>query len=238
MKIVLRVRRFLGRIRRRMFWARLRQRNQGRSGAEIFQRYWADNHWRNVETRSGDGSTLEYTEPLRRELPGLLARLRVGTMLDLPCGDFHWIRHMPWPAGLRYIGADIVPDMIAALRECHGDERRAFHVLDALADELPQADLWLCRDLNFHLPNAQVMQLLERFARSPVGHLLITSHAAVDNVNTDTFMGGFQFVNLRLPPFALPEPDERVPDWVPGFPERWMLLYRRESIAAWLRARA
>ena len=232
------LRRVLGRIRRRLFWARLRLRNQGRSGPDIFQRYWADNHWRNPETRSGDGSTLAYTEPLRRELPPLLARLGVRSMLDLPCGDFHWIRHMPLPEGLRYVGADVVPGMIAELQSRHGGALHRFRCIDALADDLPEADLWLCRDLVFHLPNADVLKLLARFARSRIGHLLITSHAATANVNADTFMGGFQLVNLQLPPFALPEPDERLPDWVAGYPERWMLLYRREAIEAWWRARA
>jgi SAM-dependent methyltransferase len=236
--IVLPGRRFLGRIRRRLFWVRLRWRNRGRSGAEIFNGYWANNHWRNIETRSGDGSTLAYTEPLRRELPDLLRRLGVRTVLDLPCGDFHWIRHMRWPDGLRYIGGDIVRGMIAELQKRHGGEQCSFRVLDALVDELPEADLWLCRDLNFHLPNVGVLQLLKRFAHSRVAHLLITSHAATENVNADTFMGGFQFVNLRLPPFDLPAPEEQVPDWVAGYPERWMLLYKRTTIECWLRGRA
>jgi SAM-dependent methyltransferase len=232
------LRTFLGRIRRRLFWARLQLRNQGRSGADIFKRYWADNHWRNRETRSGDGSTIAYTEPLRRELPPLLARLGARTMLDLPCGDFHWIRHMPLPGGLRYVGADIVPGMIAELQRRHAGALRSFLCIDALTDDLPEADLWLCRDLVIHLPNADVLALLARFARSRIRYLLVTSHAATVGANTDTFMGGFQLVNLQLPPFALPEPDECLRDWVAGYPERWMLLYRREVIESWWRARA
>lgn len=232
-----RLRSFLGRIRRRWFWARLRARNEGRPASAVFADYWGRNHWRNPETRSGDGSTLAYTEPLRRELPALLARIDARSMLDLPCGDFNWMRHVALPPGFEYTGADIVPKMIDGLQARHGGPGRRFVCIDALTEPVPDADLWMCRDLIFHLPNADIVRVLERFARSRVGHLLITSHAATQGVNTDTFMGGFQLVNLQQPPFALPEPRARLTDHVSGYPERYLLLYRREDVVQWLEQR-
>lgn len=100
--------RLLRALRSRLFWLRLEGRNRGQSPRDIFSRYWSSNHWRNAESRSGDGSTLAYTARLREQLPLLISRYRVRSMLDLPCGDFNWFRHVELPASVDYIGADIV----------------------------------------------------------------------------------------------------------------------------------
>jgi hypothetical protein len=55
---------------------------------------------------------MRYTETIRQTLPALLAELRVESMLDLPCGDFNWMKQVELPVS-RYIGADIVEPLIA-----------------------------------------------------------------------------------------------------------------------------
>ena len=61
----------------------------------MFGQYYSENHWGNSETVSGNGSTLEQTQVVRSVLPTLLADLGVSSLLDLPCGDFYWMRHLP-----------------------------------------------------------------------------------------------------------------------------------------------
>lgn len=225
----------LRRFVRHLYWLHLRWRNRGKPAQQIFSAYWQRNHWRNAESCSGDGSTLAYTEALRAALPPLLVRHGIHSMLDLPCGDFHWFSHVALPSGVHYTGADIVKPMLTQLQAQYGGPGRSFTTLDALTADLPAVDLWMCRDLIFHLPTAAVWQVLDSFLRSRIGHLLITSHDAADAVNGDTFMGGFRLINLRLPPFALPEPDERLKDYIEGFPPRHLLLYRRDTLNAWKR---
>ncbi|MFE7121789.1 hypothetical protein ACFU99_40805, partial [Streptomyces sp. NPDC057654] len=62
-------------------------------------------------SRSGNGSNLTQTATLRSELPGLLARLGVRTLLDIPCGDFYWMSRLDLGTDthISYIGADRVP---------------------------------------------------------------------------------------------------------------------------------
>src|SRR6185312_15131601 len=55
--------------------------------ASVFEQIYTRNTWQSSESRSGPGSTLERTEILRRELPPMLARLGVRTLVDAPCGD-------------------------------------------------------------------------------------------------------------------------------------------------------
>src|SRR5437762_14003755 len=63
-----------------------RLQHGGRYMEEIFSRIYRDDIWRDGESLSGWGSTLEQTEILRSELPGLLSRLGVKSLLDAPCG--------------------------------------------------------------------------------------------------------------------------------------------------------
>src|SRR5688572_15166107 len=78
--------------------------------ARVFCRIHAANEWGTVESRSGPGSTLARTEHLREGLPRLLDELGVRSLLDAPCGDFHWMQHVV-PHLDRYVGVDIVPEL-------------------------------------------------------------------------------------------------------------------------------
>jgi hypothetical protein len=42
--------------------------------------------WPEEETRSGEGSTLSYTEKFRTELPKLFEQFNITSVLDAPCG--------------------------------------------------------------------------------------------------------------------------------------------------------
>lgn len=81
-----------------------------------FQRIHDTNLWGAAESVSGLGSEIDATATLRAELPKLLRRRKVTTLLDAPCGDVGWIASTD--LGVRVTGVDIVPDLIAAPRPC------------------------------------------------------------------------------------------------------------------------
>src|SRR5215813_1055207 len=81
---------------------------------ERFQRIHDTNLWGAVESVSGLGSEIDATATLRAELPALLRRLEVTSLLDAPCGDGGWIASAG--LGVRVTGVDIVPDLIVRLR--------------------------------------------------------------------------------------------------------------------------
>lgn len=229
------VRRLYWRLTTKLYFWRLRRANRGRSVEDIFTGYWRTNHWGYTETKSGQGSTLAYTVDLRRELPRLLQRHHFTSILDLPCGDFHWMSNTDLPAGVRYIGGDIVRDMVEELNRRHASTSHCFAHIDAVSGRLPEVDVWMCRDLIFHLPTADVFRLIDNFVDSNIRYLLITSHDGPHVKNDDTFAGGFRFINLLEAPFLLPFPIERVADYVAPHPPRHLLLYSRESLAEWQR---
>jgi hypothetical protein len=132
----------------------------------------------------------------------LLRELRVRTLLDVPCGDFHWMRTVDL-TGIRYIGGDIVPEMIAANQRDYGAPGVVFRHLNLLTDPLPPADLLLCRDCLVHLPLADAQRALANIARSPITWLLTTTFP-YHPYNGECVTGKWRTLNLEQPPFNLP----------------------------------
>jgi hypothetical protein len=170
---------------------------------QVFTNIFRKNWWNNAESRSGWGAELKRTVSIRAELPEFARRHSIRTLLDAPCGDFHWMRRVQWPSDFKYIGADIVPDLIADNRcKYPGIE---FIELDILRDQLPNVDAWLARDLMIHFPDIAVRIALNQFRRSTIRYLLATTYPNARH-NTDIKYGQVRHLNLCAPPFGLPQP--------------------------------
>lgn len=188
------------------------------------------------ESVSGVGSTLRETARLREALPGLVREEGVRSLLDIPCGDFHWMQQVALDvAGVDYTGADVVPAIVEANRRLHGGPRRRFVVLDATRDPLPAVDLILCRDLLIHLSNGDVLAALRSFAASG-SRLLLTSHFTDRTGNPDIESGDFRPVNLCRAPFHLPVPQRVLSEDSElgggAYRDRAMALWRLAEVAA------
>lgn len=194
-----------------------------------FQQIFEENRWLSCESRSGVGSTLTYTKPMRKSLAKYLHALNVRVFLDAPCGDFNWMQHVNLPKGTSYIGGDIVNSLVDELQRVHGSSTHSFRKLDIVTGPLPKADLWLCRDVLFHLPNEDIATVLNNFANSEISYLLTTTYAFSKH-NDDVRPGGFRFINLQNPPFGMPRPLSRIADFVAPEPPRYLCLWSRDQI--------
>ncbi len=174
-----------------------------RSPRDVFAKIAESNAWDGTESVSGPGSTLEATQLLRAALPALLASLGVQRLLDIPCGDSHWISQT-LPDGITYIGGDILPKLIDTAR-IQKNQLGRFEVLDLVNDDLPRADLVMVRDCLIHLPNAMVLRAIANIKRSGASYLL-TTHFLADVPNIDIEIGGYRPVDLCKAPFSLPQP--------------------------------
>lgn len=207
---------------------------EGKSTEEVFTTIYEKNAWQSAESRSGFGSTLRATEAIRAQLPRVVQELGARSFLDAPCGDFHWMQHCPLPVDL-YIGADIVPALIADLnaryaRTNQSPERR-FCKADITTDPLPDADIFFCRDCFLHLSFDQVHAVLENFRKSKCRFLITSTYRDV-RANLDHFTGGVRPLNLVLAPFNLPEPTQYLED--PGETQfhRCMGVWTKEQVAS------
>jgi SAM-dependent methyltransferase len=155
------------------------------------------------ESRSGTGSTMEQTTHIRAALAQLFEQLGVKTLLDVPCGDFHWMRHVNMPH-MHYIGGDIVADMVKKNNEDFGSENVEFRLMDITTDHLPKADIILCRDCIVHLKLEDGVRAIQNFKRSGAKYLLATTFP--DHVKNSDDFRYWRTVNLETAPFNLPQP--------------------------------
>jgi hypothetical protein len=197
---------------------------------EAFREIFVGNEWFSAESRSGWGSTLEETAEVRARPPLLVRDLGVSTFLDAPCGDYNWMRRVEFPRTMRYLGADIVPDLVHKLDMTYADDTHAFLRLDIVSDPLPAADLWLCRDTLFHLPLDDITKVLRSFKRSKIKYLLTTNlNFCRRNLNVNP--GGYRYINLRKEPFNLPKPILQFDDFdLRRPPPRVLALWSRDQI--------
>jgi len=223
-----------GKSARRARYRKLKAELANTDKQKVFEEIYEHNLWSDVESRSGAGSTMAYTANIRASLEKLLAARNIEVFLDAPCGDFHWMQAVKTPPGMRYIGGDIVPALVAATKAKHGDETHAFIQFDITHGPLPKADLWMCRDCFFHLSYGDITRALQQFVRSEIPLLLVTSHIDPKDgkfANRDINTGDARPIDLLAAPFDFPIPIERFEDWVPPFAPREMGLWTREQLA-------
>ena len=85
-------------------------------------------------------------------------------------------------AGIEYIGADVVPELITRNRQSGSGAGRTFTVLNITRDRLPKVDVILCRDCFIHFSFKDIHAAIANFKRSNSKFLLATTHVDVREI--------------------------------------------------------
>lgn len=188
-------------------WRRLRTRYLLRTGAvdKIFGEYHRHNQWHGRVSVSGIGSDPEHTGVIVSRLPELFNEFEIASILDIPCGDFAWMKEVDL-TGIDYIGADIVQPLVESNRKTHAGNNIQFKHWNILSDELPTVDLVLCRDCLVHFAFKDVFRALVNISRSGSKYVLATSFPK-QRMNRDIKTGRWRPLNLEIAPFNLPQPE-------------------------------
>lgn len=198
-----------------------------------FSKIYTKNIFGGRESRSGEGSNLIQTSEIRQELPRLVKELNIKTFMDAPCGDWYWMRHTPLEVE-RYIGVDIVDELIEKNKEQFGSESREFICLNLAEDQLPQVDLIFCRDCLVHLNYHDIEKMIANFKRSNSKYLLTTTFLNKTNVDLVGEASFFRALNLELPPFNFPKPlkliNEKCTEENNQYTDKSLGLWRLEDI--------
>lgn len=188
---------------RELFLSHLNKQN-------VFNEIYHNNYWGSGESKSGGGSTLEGTKIIRQELPNIILKYDIKSILDIPCGDFNWIKHVDFKCN--YIGADLVSELVDYNNRNYQNEYRRFEVLDSTVSVLPRVDLIFCKDLLQHLSYASVLNALHNFKKSGSKYLLVTSYPYTIR-NYDIHDGDFRCLNLFIYPFNLKNPLDKIHEY-------------------------
>jgi SAM-dependent methyltransferase len=172
-----------------------------REFAEAFRQ----NSWAGKESRSGTGSDLAQTGKLIDELPALFRALGIRSVLDIPCGDFNWMRKVDLTA-IDYTGSDILKGLVVKNQAAYGRKGIRFRELDVLTNRLPKVDLILCRDCFVHFSYSDIHRALRNIVASGSKYLLMTTFT--DRTSNEDLVTGRDWrpLNFERQPFFLPPP--------------------------------
>jgi len=200
----------------------------------IFHNKFKNNSWSSKESVSGTGSELDITKDLRIGLQNLLKKYNIKTMLDVPCGDFNWVKEIDL-SGIKYIGADIVPEIVEKNKVLYDFD---FNVMNIITDKIPDVDLLLVRDCLVHLSNNNILKFIENVKNSNIKYLLTTSFTDKDLghewrksvLNTNIPDGAWRPINLEKEPYNLINPIDKIiencTEHYPNYSDKSLLLYQ------------
>jgi hypothetical protein len=171
---------------------------------DIFAKVYETNFWGSPDSHSGTGSDLVQTAEICKRIPDVVAHFGIRSMLDIPCGDFHWMKEVDLE--IDYIGADVVEELMRRNQELFNTPLRRFIVCDITKDPLPRVDLVLCRDLLVHLSFRDAFMALRNLSLSGSKYLLTTTFKERSRNFDIPTTGKWRPLNLELEPFKFGDP--------------------------------
>ncbi|QKF94631.1 S-adenosyl-L-methionine-dependent methyltransferase [Fadolivirus algeromassiliense] len=163
-----------------------------------FDNIYKNNIWNNnqlIIPRSGPGSSIENTKDIVKYLNNLKG---FESCLDIGCGDVTWISQTNI-FRKKYIGIDVSEVIINDNIKKYPDIK--FHCLNALDDKLFDCDLFICRDVMFHLNKEQNIKLLLNIAKYKFKYIILTSSECHENLFDVNNRDQYCPVNLTKSPF-------------------------------------
>jgi hypothetical protein len=200
----------------------------------VFTQIYRSKKWggKDADSVSGPGSDIRQTAVITKEFPSIFSNFSISTMLDVPCGDFHWMKNVDLSA-IDYTGADIVDALIGKNTEQFINSNRRFKKLNIIEDKLPKLDLVFCRDCLVHFSFADIFHALHNICNSQSEYLLTTTFTEREN-NRDIETGKWRPLNLERAPFMLPKPlyklNEGCTEAGGAFKDKTLCLWRISDI--------
>lgn len=221
-----------------------RYRLKTKSTEDAFTGIYRSNAWGGRDSVSGPGSDIHQTRIVACELPALCNDLNIASILDIPCGDFHWMKSVDLN-NIDYTGADIVEELVRKNQERYAKDGVRFQCANMVEDALPRVDLVFCRDCLVHFSFADAFSALESVCNSQSEYLLTTTFTGKRD-NRDIVTGQWRVINLELAPFELPKPlktiDEGCTQHDGAYEDKALGLWRiadiRERLASGLKRKA
>jgi len=196
---------------------------------------WEGGSTSGLGVKSGFGSTLHQTAQIRPYLDTVIDSYGIKAVVDVPCGDMHWIPHVKaiGDSDFCYFGGDVSQVMIEEQREkfSHVDSMR-FDVVDVISDGLAGVEgvsetlscalrqggsaLLFMRHLQFHLTieeNLSVLHHIEFISNnSAVKYVMLSTYLRGNENDEDYLLASGHKINLFKWPYCLHDPLQLVKD--------------------------
>jgi hypothetical protein len=168
-----------------------------------FNEVYESDHW---DGGSGVGSRDELNAEYRAVLQAVVESDDVKSVVDAGCGDWQFSRSVDW-SNVSYRGFDVVQAVVDANRKQFTRPGVQFDQLDFSTEQLPNADLLLCKDVLQHWPLDAVRRFLQtnlsRFKYALITNDVASVHCTPDRLNADIQFAEWRTLDLEKPPFGL-----------------------------------
>jgi SAM-dependent methyltransferase len=193
----------------------------------VFFLTYKTNHWNKYTLIdksnllvSGPGSfpDSEQTKNLIINLKDFIKNNQIKTILDMPCGDFAWMKNLLKANNqILYTGYDIVKNIIDYNNQNFKSDRIKFLQKDIVNEKnFDGFDLVFLRDFFIHLPIKDIITVINVLKCSKIKFFASNSYDKILS-NEEIAIGEHRKINLSIDPFNLKEvycqfPDIRLSD--------------------------
>ncbi|CAM6030423.1 unnamed protein product [Sphagnum balticum] len=196
---------------------RVIQQLETKERSQAFERIYSTDYWGGGESRSGPGSNVLYTANARKLLAEAFQKFGVHLVLDVPCGDVNWQPLIEGFNYTKYVGYDIVPQLVARniehFRECKNMEFARHDFVNMPIDITP--DLIICRDAIQHNTLKDGVRALANLEKSGAKYLVTNwhtntgrgMHIPANKHNFHVSVGGAYPIDVSCPPFNFSNPE-------------------------------
>lgn len=199
-----------------------------------FVTIYKKNLWSSKESKSGEGSEINQTRNLSIWLVKNIKKFKVNIFVDAPCGDLNWMKKILKKINIKYIGIDIVPQVIKKNKRIFSSKKVKFEIKDICKDKIPNCDLIMVRDCLFHLSYSDINKFLINLKKTKYKYLLTTTHVGKDIINNDIISGDFRIFDLFSPPFNFKKKNviEKINDFSFGYKHnrKIMILIQKKDV--------
>ncbi len=199
-----------------------------------FEKIHEQNLWNSKETKSGEGSEIDYTKNLRNHLPNLIEKYEIKSIVDAPCGDFNWMKLVLPKVNIQYTGLDIVETIVRENQKQFASDKINFSQADICRNPLPQCDLLIVRDCLIHLSFEDLNRFLQNISQSKYKYLLTNSYIVKEDfINRNIITGDGRPIDIFKSPFEFSQASvlERIQDYPEGYlPKREMVLFHKKDV--------
>ncbi len=123
---------------------------------DIFDKIYENSYWGNG---SGGGSSPEATQPYKVFLEDFIRHSKIQSIVDLGCGDWQFSKFLDFGSAT-YVGTDASKNVIINNQQLFARSGVSFVDLPKDYNELPSADLLVCKDVLMHLNTKEVQDIL------------------------------------------------------------------------------
>ena len=205
---------------------------------KIFTSIYKSNHWvqnsgglpEKYVSLSGHGSNVNTTQykNLNANFKSMLEKYNIFSIIDMPCGDFLWIKNTIIEKKIRYLGIDIVDELIAKNNSDYKNNHIEFFAKDIVDFKTEKKyDLVLIRDLFIHIKNSDILKIINNLKKMQIKYVAL-NHYEISQ-NKDVIVGKHRKVNIMSEPFNLPKPIFSFNDYEK---DKFLYLYKIDQIIA------